>query len=369
MVDQPPPPKSEPSAQHKTAAANPAPHTSPSKKKGAEILMGAVIVVFVLAGLMMIPAVRSAIFGGADAVDVSALAIPGRPVIDKPRSDTPMGEYTQYFGARKSFVIEENNSQRTQYYYLVKPQKPEQGAKYPLVIFLHDEKGMADGAVQLLSQRSKLPPFYLLVPQAPAKKTWAVPDKFSGQEFGKSKTAAQWTSKKYPESSQTLKDVLILVSRLLPALQIDDERLYAVGCGEGGIGVYGALAKFSDFFAGGLVASGLWSFNDAPKMLRTPLIIFHGSKDKQTDVIAAQGMSQVLKQLGGVVSYNELTDIDRNCADPRQYTAGIMNWLFGQRRVVIRQKAPAEDDGMQPAGYMGEMAPPSPVQPAPPTKP
>lgn len=368
MVDQPQPPKSEPPAPPKTAA-KPAPHSSPSKKKGAEILMGAVIVVFVLAGLMMIPAVRGAVFGSSGDVDVSALAIPGKPIIDKPRSDTPMGEYTQYFGARKSFVIEDNNVQRTQYYYLVKPQKAEPGAKYPLVIFLHDEKGQADGAVQLLSQRAKLPPFYLLVPQAPAKKTWAVPDKFSGQEFGKSKTAALWTPKKYPEGSQTLKDVLILVSRLLPTLQIDDERLYAVGCGEGGIGVYGALAKFSDFFAGGLVASGLWSFNDAPKMLRTPLIIFHGTKDKQTDVIAAQGMSQVLKQLGGVVSYNELTDLDRNCADPRQYTAGIMNWLFGQRRIVIRQKAQPEDDGLQPAGYMGEVAPPSPVPAVPPTKP
>ena len=38
----------------------------------------------------------------------------------------------------------------------------------------------------------------------------------------------------------------------------------------------------------------------------------------------------------------ELTDLDRNCADPRQYTAGIMNWLFGQRRIVIRQKGDKE---------------------------
>lgn len=368
MVDQPQPPKSEPPAPPKTAA-KPAPHSSPSKKKGAEILMGAVIVVFVLAGLMMIPAVRGAIFGSSGDVDVSALAIPGKPIIDKPRSDTPMGEYTQYFGARKSFVIEDNNVQRTQYYYLVKPQKAEPGAKYPLVIFLHDEKGQADGAVQLLSQRATLPPFYLLIPQAPAKKTWAVPEKFSGQEFGKSKTAAQWTAKKYPEGSQTLKDVLTLVARLLPALQIDDERVYAMGCGEGGIGVYGALVKYSEFFAAGVVASGLWNFTDAPKMLRTPVAILHGTKDKTTDVIAAQGMAQVLKQLGGTVYYSELPDLDRNCADPRLYSAAVVNWLLSQRRIVMRQAAQPEDDGLQPAGYMGEVAPPSPVPAVPPTKP
>lgn len=363
MVDQPDPQPTPP------VNATPAAHTSPSKKKGAEIVMGAVIVVFILAGLMMIPAVRGAIFGSKGDVDPSALAVPGKAITDKPRSETPMGEYTPYFGQRKTFVIEEGNVQRTQSYYLVKPQKVEPGAKYPLVIFLHDEKGMADGAVQLLSQRAKLPPFYLLVPQAPDKKTWAVPEKFSGQELGKSKTAAQWTAKKYPEARQTMKDVLILVSRLLPVLQIDDERLYAVGCGEGGIGVYGALAKYSEFFAGGLVASGLWNFADAPKMLRTPLVIFHGTKDKHTDVIAAQGMSQVLKQLGGTVSYNELTDLDRNCADPRLYSANVINWLFGQRRIVMHKAAAVDEEGMQPAGYMGELAPPSPVAPPPPTKP
>ncbi len=363
MVDQPDPTTPPP------APAKPKTHATPSKKKGAEIVMGGVIVVFILAGLMMIPAVRGAIFGSKGEVDAPALAVAGKPIIDKPRSDTPMGDYTAYFGKVKTFVIDENNVQRTQSYYLVKPQKVEPGVKYPLVIFLHDEKGMADGAVQLLNQRTKLPPFYLLVPQSPDKKTWAVPEQFSGQEFGKSKTAQQWTTKKYPEARQTLKDVLILVSRLLPTLQIDDERLYAMGCGEGGIGVYGALTKYSEFFAGGLVASGLWNFADAPKMLRTPVIIFHGAKDKTTDVIAAQGMSQVLKQLGGTVSYNELADLDRNCADPRLYTAGVVNWLFSQRRVVIRQSAPAEDDGLQPAGYMGEMAPPSPVAPPPATKP
>ena len=369
MVDQPDPTKATPPEASKPAA-KPVAHAVASKKKGAEIVMGGVIVVFILAGLMMIPAVRGAIFGSKGDVDAPALAVAGKPVIDKPRSETPMGDYTQYFGQRKSFVIEENNAQRTQYYYLVKPAKVEPGAKYPLVIFLHDEKGMADGAVQLLSQRAKLPPFYLLIPQAPDKKTWAVPDKFTGQEFGKSKTAQlQWSIKKYPESRQTLKDVLILVSRLLPTLQIDDERLYAMGCGEGGVGVYGALAKYSEFFAAGLVASGIWNFTDASKMLRTPVIIFHGAKDKQTDVIAAQGMAQVLKQLGGTVSYNEFADLDRNCADPRIYSAGVLNWLFSQRRLVIRQAQPADDDGMQPAGYLGEMAPPSPVPPAPQTKP
>lgn len=361
MVDQPDPAK---------PPSKPVKHTTPGKKKGAEIVMGGVIVLFILAGLMMIPAVRGTIFGSKGEVDAPALAVAGKPIIDKPRSDAPMGEYTAYFGKVKTFVLDENNIQRTQSYYLVKPQKVEPGVKYPLVIFLHDEKGMADGAVQLLNQRANLPPFYLLVPQAPDKKTWAVPDKFNGQEFGKSKTAQQWNTKKYPEARQTLKDVLTLVARLLPTLQIDDERLYAMGCGEGGIGVYGALAKYSEFFAGGLVASGLWSFSDAPKMLRTPVIIFHGAKDKTTDVIAAQGMSQVLQQLGGTVSYQELPDLDRNCADPRLYAASAVNWLFSQRRIVIRKAAaPAEDDGLQPAGYMGEMAPPSPVAPPPATKP
>ncbi len=367
MVDQPQPPKQPPSP-----AAKAVPPVSASKKQGAQILIYAVIVFFVVAGLMMIPAVRHAIFGGGggDAVsDVAAIALPGKPLVEKPRSALPMGAYTQYFGERKSFAIEENNTKRFQYYYLVKPQKPVAGEKYPLVVFLHDEKGIADGAVQLMSLRSKLPPFYLLIPQAPDKKTWAVPDRYTGQEFGKTKLAAQWTSKKFPEARQTLQDVLILVSRLLPETQIDDGRVYAMGCGEGGIGAYGAIAKYSEFFAGALVASGIWSFGDAPKMAHTPLVIFHGTKDKVTDVIAAQGMAQVVKQLGGSVFFSELPDLARNCADPRLYSAAAISWLFGQRKTSAAVPQAPPEDGLQPAGYMGEMAPPSPAPVAPPTKP
>ena len=70
--------------------------------------MGGVIVVFILAGLMMIPAVRGAIFGSKGEVDAPALAVAGKPITDKPRSDAPMGEYTPYFGKVKTFVIDEN---------------------------------------------------------------------------------------------------------------------------------------------------------------------------------------------------------------------------------------------------------------------
>ena len=330
-----------------------------------------VILFFVTAGLMMIPSVRQKIFGGG-VVEAPALAVPGKPIIEKPRTEKPWGDYSSYLGREKTWEVEKDGVKYVQSYYLRPPAKVVPGEKYPLVVFLHDEKGMAEGALALLQESKKLPPFYLLIPQISTKKTWAVPAALSGAEIGKGKTAAQWTAKKYPEAKQSLKDVLILISRLLPpVLQIDETRLYAVGCGEGGIGVYGALAKFPEFFTGGLVASGLWSFTDAPKFAGMPVVIFHGSKDRTTDVIAAQGMAQVIQQSGGQVVYRELPNFDRNCADPQQYSAAVLGWLFSHRKTPIAEQVnrtpPAEIS--EPAGYQGAMVPPSPVPTPPPTSP
>lgn len=316
-----------------------APPADPAKQK-AQMVLIFVIVAFVGAGLMMIPGVRHAIFGG-DGERPAAVAVnpalPGRPLVEQkeqPRQLLPMGQFTQYFGKPKAFAQEDGNYKRIQYYYLYAPQAP-QGARLPLVVFLHDEEGMAPGALSLLQLR-KYFPAYILVMMAAKGKTWAVPEKFSGEEFGKSKNAAAvWSSRKYPENKQLLPDVMKLVASLMEIYAIDDGRIYIAGCGEGALGVFGAAARYGEFFAGGAAASGLWSFLDAPKMTQFPLVIQHGGKDKAIDSIAANGISQLIMRSGGKAVYQEIPDLDRNCADPRIFGASVWKWLFAQKKAPL----------------------------------
>lgn len=324
-----------------------------AKKKMANLIMIVVIVAFAGAGLMMIPSVRETLLGGGSAggggTATPAGTKPGGAVVwDKPRDPMPVGQFTQQlFGKAKPYTSEGRGVQ----YYLHSPVgAADSGQKYPLVIFLHDEKGLADGALTLLSKPMQQQfPAYILIPMMPATKTWAVPEKYQGQEFTGKQAAMMgyWSPAKFPAARQGLRDALNITARLLTRIDtIDDGRIYVAGCGEGALGVYGAMAKYPDFIAGGVAVSGFWSFLDGKKMKNMPLVVMHGAKDTTIPVTHAQMMAAVIQQMGGQkVIYNELPDLARNCSDQRLFTPSVWKWLFAQRKPamepVATQAAPA----------------------------
>ena len=321
---------------------------TPEQQK-AQMVLIFVIVMFALAGLFMIPGVRSAIFGeDAETASQQAQPLPGSTVLPPkklaerkhaPRNYYPLGNYTQVLGKMRSFSWEESGFKNIMYYYLyVPPQaRQQQGERLPLVAFLHDTDGLANGAMNLL-RLNKYLPAYVLILMIPKTNTWAVPEKYSGEEFGKSRGASanmsKWSKKAYPDTRQSLKEVVALVTSLTSIYPIDDRRIYAAGCGEGATGVYGAAERYGDVFAGGLIASGLWSFLDAREMTKTPLLILHGTKDILVDPLVANGMSQIITKSGGQASYYPLPEI--NCSDGHAMGGTAWKWLFGQK------KAPAE---------------------------
>lgn len=344
-----------PAAKTEEANANPeakaarpqAAGPTPEQQK-AQMVMIFVIVMFAAAGLLMIPGVRSAIFG--DDADTSvqqtqplpgSTALPPKKLPEKkqtPRNYYPLGNYTQVLGKMRSFSWEDNGVKNVMYYYLyVPPQaRQQQGARLPLVAYLHDNDGLANGAMNLLRLGKQIPAYVLLL-MIPKGNTWAVPDKYSGEEFGKSRGASanmsKWSKKAFPEMRQSLKDVVALITSLTSIYSIDDRRIYAAGCGEGAIGVYGAAAKYGDLFAGGLIAGGLWSFLDAQHMTKTPLLILHGAKDPQVDPIVANGMSQIINKSGGKASFYLMPDV--NCSDGRAMGATAWKWLFSQKKAPV----------------------------------
>jgi predicted esterase len=306
------------------------PETKGGSKSG-EIVLICAIIGFLAALSMLLPPVRNFVFHGGGG---AAVTLPDRSgdaiAVETPRSQFPMGQYTLPSIFKKMrFTVEENDgSRRGIFYYWYAPKGLPAGVKLPLVVVLHDKAGLASGAIYLRSTAvQKEFPSFLLIPQAPATKVWASPKKYLGQEFG-----AIPPSPVQPEELQSMSDVISLVARLTEAAAIDENRIYIIGCDEGGSGVYGAAAHFPGIFAAGVAIGGRWSFLDAPKLAKTPLLMLQGLTDTVVTPEYTRNMKQYIKNANGSMFIGEFPNTGHDCESPNYYSHAVWKWLFAQRR-------------------------------------
>jgi predicted peptidase len=243
-------------------------------------------------------------------------------IVEIPRSEAPMGNFTALFSKRQ-FVTGDGIHKRTQTYYWLGPQSAgTAGTKFPLVVVLHDARGKAYAAEVLASQamRNKFPA-YVLVPQSPDGKDWAMPESYSD-------TPAY----RYEPQRESLPDVITMLPKVPDENSIDRNRVYIVGCGDGGAGVYGALLRFPSLFAGGVAINAKWSVQDAADLIDVPLLIEHGAADDVVPAEIARLMSNQIGENGGSVSYQEFPGIGHACAAPDFYSPDMWDALFRQKK-------------------------------------
>jgi predicted peptidase len=305
------------------------------KSKG-EIVLIVTIVGFVAVLAFMLPPVREFLFHHGAEVSAAqvAAAIPAISAVaeEYPRNKFPMMQYTipSIFRKMRYVVDDKTRGKHAIYYYWYGPQGIPAGTKLPLVIVLHDHAGVDIGAVYLRSSAvQKEFPSFLLIPQAPVNKVWSSPKKYSGQEF----TPPQAPAPLVDASLQSIPDVVELAQRLIDAAAIDENRVYIIGCDEGGTGVYGALANYPGFFAGGVEAGGTWSFTDAGRLAKTPLLLLQGLNDTTVTPDYTRTMDQIVKNVGGKIYLGEFKSSGHECESPNYYTHAVWQWLFSQRRV------------------------------------
>ncbi|TAL40166.1 MAG: hypothetical protein EPN97_00630 [Alphaproteobacteria bacterium] len=248
---------------------------------------------------------------------------------EAPRSATPMEAYTPSF-AKRQYEVADAAAKRRITYYWFEPEKPyPPGLMFPLVVVLHGASGNAYAAEYLVSRQMQTDfPAFIAVPQSPFGKKWAMPERFSGEEFGESAPAAY---ARHPEL-ESLPDTIALVKQLESQYPIDRRRVYVVGCSDGGTGVYGAALRYPDVFAAGAAISGAWSFLDAPKMKTVPLWIMHGIQDEVFPASVASNMAQIIKGQGGTAYYTQFNDMGHECSRPSLYSKPLWQWLFGQKK-------------------------------------
>jgi len=257
--------------------------------------------------------------------------VPTAGIIEMPRSAAPMGDSTTLF-TKRQFVTGDGLHKHTQTYYWLGPQSTTAGAKFPLVVVLHDARGKAYAAEVLASQamREKFPA-YVLVPQSPDGRDWAMPESYSD-------TPAY----RYEPQRESLPGVITMLSKVPDQDSIDKNRIYIVGCGDGGAGVYGAILRFPSVFAGGVAINAKWSVDDAADLTDVPLLIEHGAADDIVPAAIGRLMSDQIGKNGGSVSYQEFPGLGHGCASPDFYSREMWDALFKQEKA-----ADADADGGQ----------------------
>jgi predicted peptidase len=243
---------------------------------------------------------------------------------DEPRNQEPMEDATEFF-ERKVFAVPDSRPGKTLTYFFKAPAAYQpQDKMYPLVIVLHDDDGVGNAA-QYLAQKAarKNFPAFIAVPVLPNGPIWAFPSKLDDPK----------KTDRSQKKEQALPDVAKMVEELAkdnPSLDLN--RIYVVGCGEGGYGVFGAAMKFPQIFAGGVAINGGWALRDAPKLRNMPLFVIHGEGDKADDQGQSQNLAFYIQQSGGrKVSFMSVPGMGHDCSNPYAYNNAVWTWLFKQK--------------------------------------
>jgi predicted peptidase len=215
-------------------------------------------------------------------------------------------------------------------YRLLKPEKIEDGKKYPLVLYLH---GAAYRGNDNLSQLSYVPalmispevrekyPCFLIAPQCRADKRWVE------VSWGENDSSPM------KEPSDQMQVVIQILDRVIKENPVDLDRVYLTGYSMGGYGTWDLAMRMPERFAAVVPICGGGDEQNASKLVGVPLWAFHGDKDATVPVERSRKMIAAIEKAGGHPKYSELKDVAHGSwhaayEDPNE----VIPWMFSQRR-------------------------------------
>lgn len=248
-------------------------------------------------------------------------------IIEAPRENMPMGTWTGQY-ARERIVLQDKDGNHDLTYFWLEP-RPLYATrqKYPLVVVLHGSPGLSYAGIYLTNEEERRKhPAYVMVPVIPNGTLWdfpsGLPDKFSSME---SLVGAR------PMMSYV---VAMIYQKMKEYPDIDPNRIYVIGCSQGGFGVFGAALRYPDVFAAGVAISGGWLDTDAAQLTKMPLWVIHGLKDTVIPVAFSRDVTKAIQALGGPAIYTQINDMGHSCPNEKLYGPGTWNWLFSQSKAT-----------------------------------
>lgn len=216
-------------------------------------------------------------------------------------------------------------------YRISKPQFPEPGRRYPLILFLHGSgecgtdniKQSTVGVPVLLNRLLRAgEPCVVVAPQC-SKTNWWV--RGVVRKPGNNLTPQPLMS--------SLQNAVNLCLHLVEVGIADKERLYVTGLSLGGYGTWEAVQNYPEIFAAAVPICGGGYHGSVAEIRKLPIWVFHGSEDRAVPVACSRVMVEALKRAGNrKLRYTEYEGgkhaiWDRAYAEPE-----LIEWLLKQSR-------------------------------------
>ena len=104
------------------------------------------------------------------------------------------------------------------------------------------------------------------------------------------------------------------------------------GFSMGGYGTWDLSARYPDLFAAAMPICGGGDVQQAGKLTKLPIWVFHGDADKAVPVERSRAMVSAIKQRGGNIKYTEYPGVGHDSWTATFSNPEIMQWLFDQAR-------------------------------------
>lgn len=194
-------------------------------------------------------------------------------------------------------------------YLLSLPAEYESSKKsWPLVLFLHGsgesgtdlEKVKIHGPPKIVEAKGPFP-FILVSPQS-AGRGWN-PDVLNG-----------------------------LLDSVMKQYRVDKDRVYVTGLSMGGFGTWTLAAAHPERFAAIAPICGGGNPEDAPKLAKLPIWVFHGGKDPTVPVRRSEEMVSALKAAGGNPKFTVYPEAGHDSWTVTYDNPEFYKWLLEQKR-------------------------------------
>ncbi len=208
-------------------------------------------------------------------------------------------------------------------YRLLAPREIKSGAKYPLIIALHNSSRLGnDNENQLepltrtwltAAMRTKFPAF-VLAPQFETR-----PTQYAFNEAYQVTTATP---------QKNLQALLQLIVEMSKNPQIDTKRIYLIGYSMGGSTAQHLLSQKPELFAAAIAVAGVPDFSNLASIKNKPIWLIHGKQDDENPFSGSQKLFELLKgnTKARFTIYENLNH--NNINYPLLATDELAKWLF-----------------------------------------
>ena len=223
------------------------------------------------------------------------------------------------------FLSYEKDGNKLPYRFL-KPAKIEAGKTYPLLIFLHgagergdDNKAQLKHSVaDIVKLASEKHPFFMIAPQCPKDKRWVEVD---------------WgaNSHSMPEKPSVPLSLLIdVINKVSKDFPVDPKRIYVMGISMGGFGTWDAISRYPGMFAAAIPVCGGGDTDQAEKLVKIPIWVFHGAADTVVKTQRSRDMVEAVKKTGGELKYTEYPGVGHGSWGQTFSNPEVIEWIFSQ---------------------------------------